>query len=74
MVMTSAANDWSGSRGFYELMRQTEGGAIFSDWWCAQAEDAPQPIQKTYAVGSVEHSKWLRGEGPIAAIRSSIQN
>lgn len=56
--------DWSGSRGYFELMRQTQGGAIASDYWRVK-QDLPQKIEKTWAVGCIEHTKWLAGEiGP----------
>lgn len=60
--------DWSGSRGFFELMRQTQGGALVSGYWAERArakDDQPTPIEKTWAPGSVEYTKWMAGEiGP----------
>lgn len=60
--------DWSGSRGFFELMRQTHGGALVSGYWSDRARsknDEPTPVTKEWAKGSIEYSKWMAGEiGP----------
>jgi len=60
--LDSKNQDWSGARGFFEHMRRTNGAGL-NCWMPGERSesDKPQPIQKEWAIGSVEHGLQMQG-------------